>query len=303
MLYNRLSDYLKGKYGANVKKICIDGGFTCPNRDGSRGVGGCIFCGDEGSGEQILFRESSITEQIQKGVERSGDGKYIAYFQNYTNTYAPTSVLKERYLQAINHKNIVGLSIATRPDCINDEVARLLSELNALKDITVELGLQTASDSTAKAINRCYNSSEFSRAVELLNFYGIEIVVHIILGLPNEGQAEVQNTINFLNSHKYSGIKIHSLYVTEGTSLAEKYLKGEYTALTYNEYVHMVTYVLTHINSQIIVHRITGDGNKRTLLAPEWSKNKIMVINGINKQLLINNQTQGCFYLMPHGNI
>lgn len=292
--YNGLKKYLKEKYGGQVQKLCINGGFTCPNRDGAKGRGGCIFCSGSGSGDQIPNPLLSIESQIEKAVAQ--DKKYIAYFQNFSNTYASVETLQDRFSPALKHDQIVEISIATRPDCINKDVVQLLSRMNKIKKINVELGLQTANDKTAKLINRCYETKEFSSAVKLLNCAGIDVIVHIIIGLPNENRADIEKTVAFLNTHNYNGIKIHALYVLKDTPLAAMLNSGEYSPISREEYVESAVFILTHIPPHIVVHRLTGDADKKTLLAPEWTKNKISVINAINKTLFDLNLRQGSLY-------
>lgn len=297
LIYNRLSDYYKKRYGGNIKKLCIDGGFSCPNRDGTKGYGGCIFCNEKGSGEQIKKSFLSVENQIENGIAKlNPHEKAIAYYQNFTNTYAPLETLKRIFGCAVKNDSIVGLNIATRPDCISNDTLLYLAELNEKKDITVELGLQTANDKTAQLINRCYKSEEFTKAVTALNNHNISVLVHIILGLPTENEVDLMHTVEFLNMHKYAGIKIHSLYVTKDTPLAEMYLNGSYTPITKSDYVKQAAYVLTHISPDVIVHRLTGDGDKSKLLAPDFTKDKIRVINSIFKELFDNNLSQGCYY-------
>ena len=295
MLYNNLSSYLKERYGKKIKKLCIDGGFSCPNRDGRCGVGGCIFCGERGAGEHI-DPTLSIAEQVRTGLERgTGDG-YIAYFQSFTNTYAPPSVLRERYDAALTDERIVALAIGTRPDCIDEEIAALIAEYKSRLDVWVELGLQTSSDKTAKRINRGYDGDTFERAMEILTRYGIPTVVHLIIGLPGEGDAELADTVDFINRFPLLGVKIHSLYVSEGTRLAEEYRRGEFTPISMDEYVERAVYVITHISPDITVHRLTGDCPKGMLVAPEWNVKKNEIIAAINARLASHGERQGCYY-------
>lgn len=297
MVYNNLSGYLKEKYGCKVAKICIDGGFTCPNRDGTCGYGGCIFCGERGAGEHITNSAMSITEQVRDFFlrEHKADA-FIAYFQNFTNTYGSVEVLKEKYDAALINDSIVALAVGTRPDCISEEIAQLLSTYQNKYDVWVELGLQTSNDRTAELINRGYDHSVFTKAVSILNRWNIPVVVHIILGLPGETMTDVQNTVNFLNQHKLWGIKVHSIYVMKNTSLEEMYLKGDYVPPTLDEYVEEAVYVLTHIPATMIVHRLTGDCPKDMLVAPDWNLNKNTVIQKIVKNMEDHNWVQGILY-------
>ncbi len=295
MLYNNLSSYLKERYGRKIKKLCIDGGFSCPNRDGRCGVGGCIFCGERGAGEHI-DPTLSIAEQVRTGLEHGTGKGYIAYFQNFTNTYAAPSVLRERYDAALADERIVALAIGTRPDCIDEEIAALIAEYKSRLDVWVELGLQTSSDKTARRINRGYGRDAFERAAEILTRYGIPMVVHLIIGLPGEGDAELADTVNFINRFPLFGVKIHSLYVSEGTRLAEEYRRGEFTPIGMDEYVERAAYLITHISPDIIVHRLTGDCPKGMLVAPEWNSKKNEIISAINARLASRGERQGCYY-------
>jgi radical SAM protein (TIGR01212 family) len=291
VLYNNLSGYLKGKYGKRLKKICIDGGFTCPNRDGSCGVGGCIFCGERGAGEHIARNSSadiieSITAQVRAGLEGAADDEgFIVYFQNFTNTYAAPEELKRRYDAALIDERIKVLDIGTRPDCINEEIASLIASYLTRAEVWVEFGLQTASDKTAEIINRGYRKEVFSEAAALLEKYKIPMVVHLMLGLPSEGDEELRETVEFISRHKLFGIKLHSVYVMEGTRLAEMYKSGLYTPITEEDYVARAAYVLKNIPSEVVIHRLTGDCPRDMLLAPLWSADKNRVIEKIRAAL------------------
>ena len=292
--YNKLNEYLKGKYGERTLKICIDGGFTCPNRDGTIGKGGCIFCSNRGSGDHIIPK--SIQEQVinyLKSYRAERANKFIAYFQNYTNTYDSITNLKEKYESALIDDRIVCLSVATRPDCINEEICKLLVSFKEKVDVWVELGLQTSDDLTGKFINRGYNSVVFSDALDLLNKYNIETIVHVMVGLPNETHENIKNTIKFLNKHKFQGIKIHSTYVMKGTKLAEMFYNGKYNPMTLEYYIEEACYILTHISPDIIIHKISGDAPKDLLVAPEWNRHKKLIMNGIDKYLKENDLYQG----------
>ena len=294
--YQKLNEYLKSKYGERVLKICIDGGFTCPNRDGTKGIGGCVFCSQRGAGDHL--NHISIREQVQNGLKykEGRANKFIAYFQNYTNTYDTLENLKDKYEQALISDKIVGLAIATRPDCINEEVCKLLSAFKEKVEILVELGFQTSSDKTGKLINRGYDSEEFTKAVKLLNQYHLEVISHIMIGLPNETHEDLENTVNFLNKHKIQGLKIHSTYIVEGTALAKTYKNKEYDPMTLDYYIKEASYVLTHINPKIIIHKISGDAPKDILVAPSWNVHKKLIMNGIDKYLKENDLYQGKFY-------
>lgn len=285
MEYNNLSTYFRNKYGKRLKKICIDGGFSCPNRDGTCGVGGCVFCGDEGAGEHIR-KDADIHGQVMKALDGAHDDDFfVAYFQSFTNTYAPVSVLKERYDEALCDKRIRVLAIGTRPDCINEDIARLIASYRDKVDVWVELGLQTSNDSTASAINRGYKSDVFTQAVEILNKYGIGVVAHIIIGLPGESMSDVKATVDFLNRHELFGLKIHSLYIMKNTRLEQMYNRGEYTPISKEEYIDMAAYVLKNINPKTVIHRLTGDCPQGMLVAPEWNSDKHEIIDSIRKKL------------------
>ena len=296
MLYNNLSSYLKSKYGSRVSKICIDGGFGCPNRDGTCGTGGCIYCGERGAGEHI-DPTVSICEQVKNQLTRgSDDSRYIAYFQNFTNTYAPLDVLKERYDSALTDERIIALAIGTRPDCISDEIAELIASYKDRVDVWVELGLQTASDVTANIINRGYKTEVFKHAAECLTSHGIPFVTHMIIGLPGEGEGEIDSTVDVINESGSWGVKIHSIYVMEGTALAEMYQRGEYEPPALKEYVRLSARSLSRLKPDMVVHRITGDCPDGLLVAPEWNRDKNKVINLIRKRLESDGLCQGSLY-------
>lgn len=296
MLYNNLSTYLKSRYEKNIRKICIDGGFTCPNRDGKCSWGGCIFCGERGAGEHI-DPTASIKDQVRTALEQGRADGYIAYFQNFTNTYAPCDLLKERYDAALGDERIVALAIGTRPDCIDEDVARLIASYKDRVDVWVELGLQTASDKTAATINRGYKTEVFVNAVRLLADYGIPVVAHMIIGLPGEGEAEAYATVELFNSLPLWGVKIHSLYVMKGTALADLYRKGEYTPITKEKYVSICAECIARLRPDIIIHRITGDCPEGLLVAPEWNRGKSAVIEDIRKRLANRGLGQGSLCL------
>lgn len=296
--YQHLNQYLKNKFRERTLKICIDGGFTCPNRDGSKGTNGCIFCSEKGSGEHIKSADS-IARQVEnyfKSYKAERANKFIAYFQNFTNTYDTVENLKRKYDAALIDDRIVALVVSTRPDCITKEVVQLLKSYSNKYYVWVELGLQTSNDKTGELINRCYSSQQFSEAVHLLNLYDIDVVAHIMIGLPNETQKDIENTVVFLNQHSIQGLKIHSCYVVKNTKLAEMYQNGLYTPITLDEYLNKATYVLTHINPNIIIHRISGDAPKDLLLAPDWNLHKKWIMNGLHKRLKEENLWQGMYY-------
>jgi radical SAM protein (TIGR01212 family) len=296
MRYNNLSGYFRKKYGKRVKKICIDGGFSCPNRDGTCGIGGCIYCGERGAGEHINPL-TSIGEQVRAELSRGkAEDIFLAYFQNFTNTYAPVETLRERYDAALIDERIKLISIGTRPDCITEEIADLLASYMDRYEVWVELGLQTANDETAALINRGYKAETFRRAMEILTARGIPVVVHLIVGLPGENIEHVKKTAAYLKPFSIFGIKIHSIYVMEGTALAEMYKSGKYTPPTLAEYVDGATYLISHLNPEIVLHRITGDCPKELLIAPLWNADKNEIIDKINKNLEKNNLHQGIYF-------
>lgn len=301
--YNHLNKYLKEKFGERTLKICIDGGFTCPNRDGSKSTGGCIFCSEKGSGEHIK-PATSISEQVQNyftSYKAERANKFIVYFQNYTNTYDKIENLKLKYDSALIDDRIVGLEIATRPDCINEDVAKLIKSYSKKYYVCVELGLQTANEKTGKLINRCYSNIDFTNAVNILNKYNIDVVTHIMIGLPsangqNESKEDLITTVNFLNHHNLQGLKIHSCYVVKNTKLEQLYEQGKYVPLTLNEYLGYCAYVITHISPKVIIHRVSGDAPKDLLAAPDWNLHKKWIINGLDKFLNERNLYQGMYF-------
>lgn len=289
MEYLSFNKYLKDKFGQKVYKISLDGGFTCPNRDEKTGTRGCIFCSKGGSGDFAESREMSITEQIENGKKRVEkkikSGKYIAYFQAFTNTYAPVEILRQKYEEAINHPDIVALSIATRPDCLGDDVLRLLDEMNKIKPVFVELGLQTIHQKSAKYIRRGYDLSIYDKAVRDLKKIGVNVVVHVILGLPNESENDMLETVKYVCESGANGIKLQLLHVIDGTDLAKDYEKGLFKTLEFDEYVNLIVKCVKIIPKDIVIHRLTGDGAKKDLIAPLWSADKKRVLNAINKAL------------------
>lgn len=289
MEYLSFNKYLKDKFGQKVYKISLDGGFTCPNRDGKIDTRGCIFCSKGGSGDFAQNRNLSITEQIESGkkiVEKKiKSGKYIAYFQAFTNTYAPVEILRAKYSEAINHPDIVALSIATRPDCLGDDVIELLDEMNKIKPVFVELGLQTIHSDSAKYIRRGYSLEVYNEAVKKLKNIGLNIVVHIILGLPNESEEDMLESVKYVCQSQIDGIKLQLLHIIAGTDLAKDYEKGLFKTLEFDEYVELIAKCVAIIPKNIVIHRLTGDGAKKDLIAPLWSADKKRVLNAINKAL------------------
>lgn len=295
-----LNDFLKEKFNEKIYKVSLDGGFTCPNRDGKVSRGGCIFCSENGSGDFTATKLKSIHAQIEEQIDLvskkyKGD-KYIAYFQNFTNTYAEVSYLRKIYEEALSHEKIVGLAIATRPDCLGDDVLELLAELNKKTFLWVELGLQTLNDYVAKYFNRAYETEIYKEASEKLNRLNIKFVTHIIIGLPKEENDDYLKTAIFAQNCGTWGIKLHLMYVVKNTPLEKLYLNGDLKVNTKEEYVEKVVNVLENISSEIVVHRLTGDGDRETLVAPLWSIKKIDVLNSIHKELKRRNTYQGKLY-------
>lgn len=287
-MYKTANQYYKEKFGCKVYKLSLDGGFTCPNRDGTVGTRGCIFCSDCGSGEFATSGES-ISEQLKKAkrlVEsKNKGGKYIAYFQSFTNTYAPISVLRKKFFEAILPDYIVGLSVATRPDCLSCEVVELLSGINKIKPVSVELGLQTTNSKTAEYIRRGYKNDIYFDAVNRLKKAGIDIVTHVIIGLPFEnGDDAVKTTLDAVCAGT-NGIKFHILYVLKNTDLHKEYLLGKFECLTLDEYASTLKKCIDVLPKNIVVHRITGDGAKSDLVAPLWTADKKRVLNFLNAYL------------------
>ena len=284
-MYRTLNDHYREKFGCKVYKLSIDAGFTCPNRDGTVGYGGCIFCGGEGSGE-FAEKGSNISSQLEQAKNRvsakNKGGKYIAYFQSFTNTYAPVEHLRKLYLEAIAPEDIVGLAIGTRPDCLGEDVVDLLAEINASKPVSVELGLQTIHPASVQYIRRGYENEVYFDAVRRLKEAGIEVVTHIILGLPGETPAMAAETTQAAVNAGTDGVKFHLLHVLRGTDLAIDYEAGKFACLTLEEYGQWLKTCLDVLPPHITVHRITGDGAKRDLIAPLWSGDKKRVLNYLN---------------------
>lgn len=284
-MYKTANDYYNEKFGCKVYKLSLNGGFTCPNRDGTVSTGGCIFCSALGSGE---FAESgrNITEQLEKAKLRINakikNGKYIAYFQSFTNTYAPLTKLKSLFYEAIAPDYIIGLNIGTRPDCLPDSTIELLSKLNKIKPVTVELGLQTSDNAVANYINRGYKSDVYADAVSRLKNAGITVITHIIIGLPNDNPI---NTTKFAVASGTDGVKFHLLHILKNTRLALEYEQGKVQALTLEEYAEILKRCISVLPNDIVVHRITGDGAKRDLIAPLWSADKKKTLNFLNNYL------------------
>lgn len=296
--YNHFNEFLKNKFGERTLKICIDGGFTCPNRDGKCGIGGCIFCSEKGSGDHInsAFSISNQVRNYFTSYKASRANKFIAYFQNFTNTYDTLENLRSKYDAALIDDKIVALAIATRPDCITEDIVKLIASYSGKYYVWVELGLQTSNDATGRIINRGYSSQDFTSAVKLLNKYNIDVVTHIMVGLPGETEIDIKSTVDFVNSHNIQGLKIHSCYVVKNTVLANMFYNNLYTPISLEYYLDAAIYVLTHIKPNIIIHRISGDAPKNLLIAPIWNSHKKWVLNNIHKIMEEKNLYQGMYY-------
>ena len=287
-MYRTLNQHYQEKFGCKVYKLSIDGGFSCPNRDGTVGTGGCIFCNETGSGDFAVCGRS-ITQQLQEAkkwvAQKNKDGKYMAYFQSFTNTYAPAEILRSRYLEAIEPDEIVGLAIGTRPDCLGEDVMQLLKEVNSIKPVTVELGLQTVHEASVQYIRRGYVNQVYFDAVTRLKEAGVEVVTHIILGLPGETAEMAVQTTRAAVEAGTDGVKFHLLHVLKNTDLEKDYLTGKFSCLSMEEYADWLCACIGEVPPYVTVHRITGDGAKRNLVAPLWSADKKRVLNYLNKRL------------------
>jgi radical SAM protein (TIGR01212 family) len=299
--YNHLNTYLKNRFGERTLKVCIDGGFSCPNRDGKVGFGGCAFCGRLGAGENLKNRKEEVLESIESQIlgflnsyrgERAN--KFIAYFQSFTNTYDTIENLKLRYDKALNTSDkFVGLEVATRPDCINEDIARLLASYKDKYYVCVELGLQTANDDIGKVLNRGYTVDDFKVACDILRKYEIDVVAHIMIGLPNETEKDILKTVDCVSDCGVQGVKFHSTYVIKDTVLEKWYQSGEYTSITQEYYVEMVGKCISRLRPDIIVHRINADPPREFFVAPDWALRKKIVINAINRELEEKDIVQG----------
>ena len=296
--YYSLNRYLRETFGEKVYKLALDGGMTCPNRDGTIGTGGCIFCSAGGSGDFAEGRCASVAEQIEKAKARvrkkTDAAKFIAYFQSYTNTYAPVEYLETLFSEAIAEPSVVALSIGTRPDCLPDEVIALLSRLNRIKPVWVELGLQTIHEETARYIRRGYPLSVYEDALVRLKAAGITVITHVILGLPGESREMMLATIDYLGGeHRPDGVKLQLLHVLEGTDLAEDWRAGKFACMEMDEYFDLLCDCLSRLPTDMVIHRLTGDGPKRSLLAPLWTADKKRVLNELNRTLENRKISQG----------
>ncbi|WP_234978634.1 TIGR01212 family radical SAM protein [Anaerosalibacter sp. Marseille-P3206] len=298
--YHSLNYELKTTFGTKVIKLSLDGGFTCPNRDGTVGSRGCIFCSEEGSGEFTANRILSISEQIDEQKEflskKWPKGKYIAYFQNFTNTYSSIKDLRRKYEEALSKEDVVGLAIATRADCLPEEVLDLLSELNKKTYLWVELGLQTIHEKTAKFIRRGYDLSVYNKGIEELKKRNIKVVTHLIFGLPGESKEDTLETVKYIANTNTWGVKFHLLYIQKDTDLYEYYKSSPFYILSKEEYISIVCDSIEMLPQNMVIHRLTGDGKKGLLIEPKWSLNKLGVLSGIDMELKRRGSHQGIKY-------
>lgn len=297
--YRSFDFMIKEKFGEKLYKIALDGGMSCPNRDGKISYGGCIFCSNGGSGDFASRLCDSVDEQLSRAKELvrnkySGSG-YIAYFQAYTNTYADVAYLEHLFRPIVERDDIKALSIATRPDCLPGDVVDLIAQLNKIKPVWVELGLQTVSEKTAKLINRGYDLACYDDAIKKLRKTGAEIISHMIIGLPNETKNDILKTAEYIGETS-DGIKLQLLHVLQNTRLAEMYFNEEFSVLTMEEYVSIIADIISILPQNITIHRLTGDGKKEELIAPIWSLEKMRVLNAINHELKTRDVWQGKFY-------
>lgn len=297
MYYNSFSAAMVRRFGEKVYKLSLDGGFTCPNRDGTLGTGGCIFCSGSGSGDFAAQRGENIEAQLEAAKARVAGkyrgGKYIAYFQSFTNTYAPAEKLKAIFMPVLERPDIVAMSIATRPDCLEDEKIRLLQEMNREKPVWVELGLQTVNEETARYIRRGYELPVFDDAMQRLKSAGLEVIVHMILGLPGERAEDMYRTAAYIGQSGADGIKLQLLHILRGTDLAAEYLSGKFRALEEEEYLELLMGCLRRLPPEMVIHRLTGDGAKKDLIAPLWSANKKQVLSDLQKTFETHELIQG----------
>lgn len=297
--YLSLNHFLREKFGEKIFKISLDAGFSCPNRDGKISKGGCLFCSERGSGDFAGDRKFSIENQFvdikNMMANKWKSGKYIAYFQAYTNTYAPIDILKEKYNEALKQKDVVGLAIATRPDCLSEEVLDLLEEINKKVYVWIELGFQTVSDETARLINRGYTLDVFEKALEDLRKRNIDVVVHTIFGLPKENKEDMLNTIRYLADKDIQGIKFHLLHLMKDTPMVKLYEKGMIEFLSKEDYIDLICQSICMLPQNVVVHRLTGDSPRELLIGPMWSLKKWEILNEIDKTMEDNDYYQGKF--------
>ncbi len=298
MYINTGNEYFRKRFGHKVYKLSLNGGMTCPNRDGKIDTRGCIFCSKGGSGEFAASSLLPVKQQLSSAKKLvagkvPSDCKYIAYFQAYTNTYADTSYLRKIYYEAIEAPDVVALSVATRPDCIDDKILSVLSEINAIKPVIIELGFQTSNEESAAFIRRGYTNDVFENCVKLLHSNNIEVIAHVIIGLPYETETDILSTVDYLNLLPVNGVKFQLLHILSDTDLHEYYTNTNFKILTLEEYTDILLKCILRLRSDIVIHRMTGDGPKSMLIEPKWSANKKLVLNYINQQLKRHNITQG----------
>jgi uncharacterized protein len=295
--YNSLNYFLREKFGEKVFKISLDAGFSCPNRDGTISRGGCVFCSERGSGDFAGDRNFSITRQFEDIKimmnKKWKEGKYIAYFQAYTNTYGNIEILREKYEEALKQEGVVGLAIATRPDCLGDEVIELLKEINSKVYLWIELGLQTVNEKTAKLINRGYTLDIFEQALKKLRAAGIDVVVHTIFGLPEESKEDMLATVNYIAHSDIQGVKFHLLHLMKGTPLVKLYEMGRLKFLEEEDYINLICRAITLLPESMVIHRLTGDAPRQLLIGPLWSLKKWEILNAIDRNLIENSLYQG----------
>ncbi len=297
----RSFDYeMKRIFHSKIIKLSLDGGFTCPNRDGTLGSKGCIFCGEEGSGEFAASRTLDIAKQMESQKKllskKWSNGKYIAYFQNFTNTYSTYEDLKQKYYSAISQNGIVGLAIATRPDCLSEEILDLLEEINKKTFLWVELGLQSIHEGTAKLIRRGYPLDCYNEAIKQLKKRNIKVVTHLIFGLPNESREDILSSVKYVANTGTWGVKLHLLYIQKGIDLHEYYKKSPFHILSQEEYISLIVDSIEHLPPDMVIHRLTGDGKRALLVEPLWSLDKLRVLSGIDIELKRRNSYQGIKY-------
>ena len=294
MYWNNLNNYLRERYGTKVYKLALSSGCSCPNRDGALGARGCVFCDGAGAFAAAGDIQTQLSAAKARVAAKAGkDARYIAYFQSFTSTYGPVERLRELYMEAIDPEDVVALSIATRPDCLGPEVLAMLSELNRVKPVWVELGLQTIHPATASYIRRGYDLLVFDQAVADLRACGITVVVHQILGLPGETMRMMAETARYIGASGANGVKFHLLHVLRGTDLAADWQAGRFQVLSLEDYIAVLEMCIRRIPREMVVHRLTGDGAKRDLLAPLWSGDKKRVLNAIHSAFLRDNVEQG----------
>jgi radical SAM protein (TIGR01212 family) len=298
--YHSLNYFLREKFGEKIFKISLDAGFTCPNRDGTISKGGCLFCSERGSGDFAGDRCFSITSQfddIKNMMQKKWkNGKYIAYFQAYTNTYAPVEVLREKYEEALRQDDVIGIAIATRPDCLDEQVLDLLEEISKRVYLWVELGLQTVSDDTAKVINRGYKLQVFEQAVKKLQQRSIDIVVHCIFGLPGETEQDMFKTVDYIAHSGVNGVKFHLLHLLKETPLVKLYEQDKLKFLSKEQYIDIICKSITMLPEDIVIHRLTGDAPRNSLIGPMWSLNKWEILNEIDNTMKSNHYYQGLYF-------